>query len=252
MSRAAPLELVRESLRTTDSAATLAHERTLPIVEGLARLVPAGGLQRGTTLAVHGVGATSLALALAGQAVREGSFLAIVAPPSFGLAACLDFDIPLRRVVQFVLPDNSANSTNSVNWAQAVAAIIEGFDVVVLADGHQVKASQARQLVARNRERGSVLVRVGGAAWPDAADLRFDVGSPAWSGLGRGYGHLRSRRVGVQVAGRRYHGGNRTHEILLPAVGGGVELAPLDRPAGVQGAGVQVAVTDTPDLHATA
>lgn len=222
MRSAAHLELVRDAALVgagLTTAARLAGERTLPVVGQLAGLIPTGGLQRGSTVAVHGVGATSLALALAGQAVRQGSFLAVVAPPSFSLAACLDFDIPLRRIVQFVLPDDAAN------WAQAVAAVIEGFDVVMLADRHRVGSSHARRLVARNRERGSVLVRVGGADWPDAADLRFDVSAPEWSGLGAGHGHLQSRRVGVQVAGRRHHRGSRTHEILLPAVGGGIEPA---------------------------
>ncbi len=179
-------------------------------------MVPSGALQRGSILAVHGVGATSFALALAGEAVREGSFMAVIAPPSFGLAACLDFDIPLRRVVQFVLPSNVEN------WAQAVAAVVEGFDVVMLADQHRASNSQARQLLARNRERGSILIRVRGPAWPDAADLRFDVGSPEWTGLGQGHGHLLARKVAVQVAGRRYHGRKRVHEILLPAHQGGV------------------------------
>ncbi len=222
MRSAARLELVRDSidLDSVTTAATMAHQRTLPVVESLAAIVPAGKLQRGSTLAVHGVGATSFALALAGQAVRDGSFMAVVAPESFGLAACLDFDIPLRRVVQFVLPDDVAN------WGQVISAVVEGFDIVVLADRHRVKPSQARQLVARNRERGSILLRVGGPAWPDAPDLRFDVASPDWLGLGAGYGHLRARKVEVQVAGRRYHGRNRTHDIMLPAYGGGVELAP--------------------------
>lgn len=213
MRSAAHLELVRESVTT---AATLAHQRTLPVVSDLAALVPSGSLQRGSNLAVHGVGATSFALALAGQAVRQGSFMAVIAPSSFGLASCLDFDIPLRRVVQFVLPDAVEN------WAQVVAAVVEGFDIVLLADQRRATNSQARQLVARNRERGSILMRVGGPAWPDAADLRFDVGAPEWSGLGQGHGHLRERKVAVQVAGRRYHGRKRAHEILLPASQGGV------------------------------
>lgn len=218
MRSAAHLELVRGSVTT---AATLAHERTLPVDDRLTDLVPAGALRRGSTLAIHGTGATSLALAMCAQAVREGSFLAVVAPTSFSLASCLDFDIPLRRVVQFVLPAEAGN------WAQATAAIIEGFDVVMIADRRRVGNAQARQLVARNRERGSVLVRVGGPAWPDAADLRFDVGPLGWSGLGQGHGHLRSRRVAVQVAGRRHHGRRRSHEFLLPAVGGGLDTAPV-------------------------
>lgn len=224
MRSAAHLELVRGSITT---AATLAHERTLPVVDELVELFPAKSLQRGSTLAFHGSGATSLALAAAGQAVRTGSFLAIVAPESFGLASCIDFAIPLRRVVQFVLPSDASN------WAQAVAAIVEGFDIVLLADRHRVGSSHARQLVARNRERGSVLMRVGGPAWSDAADLRFDVASPAWAGLGQGFGHLQSRQVAVQVAGRRFHGSQRRHHLLLPAIDGGVQtsVAPKSAPA---------------------
>jgi len=230
MRSAAHLELVRESITTS---ANLAHERTLPVVKALSAVVPSGRMQRGSTLAVHGVGSTSFGLALVGEAVRDGSFLAVVAPESFGLAACLDFDIPLRRVVQFVLPSDPSR------WAQSVASIVEGFDVVVLADRHRVSSSQARQLTARNRERGSVLVRIAGPAWPDAADIRFDVSAPIWSGLGQGHGYLRSRQVSVQVAGRRFHGKGQAHQILLPAAGGGVqetaasitELTPAQSPA---------------------
>lgn len=215
MRSASHLELVRESITT---AATLAHERTLPVATELADLLPAKSLQRGSTLAVHGNGATSFGLALVGQAIRDGSFLAVVAPSSFGLASCIDYDIPLRRVVQFVLP------SDGTKWAQAVAAIIEGFDIVVLADRHRASTSQARSLAARNRERGSVLVRVGGASWSEAADLRFDVNATEWTGLGTGFGHLNAREVAIQVAGRRYHGGAKVHRLMLPALGGGIGL----------------------------
>jgi len=192
MRSASHLELVRGSVTT---AATLAHERTLPVSPELSALLPGGGLQRGSTMAIHGSGATSLGLAMVGQAVRDGSFLAVVAPSSFNLAPCLDYDIPLRRVVQFVLPSAGEK------WAQAVAAIVEGFDVVLIADRHRVRPSQLRLLTARNRERGSVLVRVG---------------------VGQGHGHLAARQVAVQVAGRRHHARPVTHELLLPAPGGGV------------------------------
>lgn len=216
--RLARLELVRPGITT---AATLAHERTLPVVAGLHELIPSGGLQRGSTLAAHGVGSTSFALAITAEAVRHGSFLAVVAPRSFSLAACLDFGIPLRRVVQFVLPEPTQQQ--GASWPQLVAAIIEGFDMVVVADHRRVTASQARQLVARTRERGSVLVRSGGEPWPDAADLRFDLHEPAWQGLGPGHGHLQARALAVQVAGRRWHGAPRTRQVLLPGGESGVQ-----------------------------
>ena len=221
MRSASHLELVRGSITT---AATLAHQRTLPVVDGLADLLPSKSVQRGSTLAVHGNAATSFGLALVGQAVRDGSFLAVVAPTSFGLASCIDYDIPLRRVVQFVLPADGSK------WAQSVAAIIEGFDIVLLADRHRASASQSRSLAARNRERGSVLVRVGGASWPEAPDLRFDVNTAEWTGLGQGFGHLTAREVAIQVAGRRYHGGAKVHRLMLPAYGGGVQPVELVEP----------------------
>lgn len=235
MRSASHLELVRGSITT---AATLAHERTLPVVEGLSDLLPAKSMQRGSTLAVHGNSATSFGLALVGQAVRDGSFLAIVAPSSFGLASCIDYDIPLRRVVQFVLPADGAK------WAQAVAAIIEGFDIVLLADRHRASASQGRSLAARNRERGSVLVRVGGTSWSEAADVRFDVNATEWAGLGQGFGHLKARQVAVQVAGRRYHGGAKVHRLMLPALGGGVQVVAEESRRLLEGPGQRFAGAD--------
>ncbi|MEM7094112.1 MAG: hypothetical protein AAF567_13990 [Actinomycetota bacterium] len=207
--RLARLELVRPGVTT---AATLAHERTLPVAEDLAELTPRGALQRGMTVATHGPGATSLSLALMAEATRQGSFLGIVAPRSFSLAACLDFDIPLRRVVQFILPERTEEGAG---WAQLVAAVIEGFDLVLLADRRRVTASQGRQLVTRARERGSVLMRAGGPSWAEAADLRYDLADPAWDGLGRGHGHLQDRTVQVQIAGRRWQGASRRRQLLF-------------------------------------
>ena len=45
-----------------------ASERTLPVPEAVAGLLPHGGLVRGTTVATAGSAATSLALALVGPA----------------------------------------------------------------------------------------------------------------------------------------------------------------------------------------
>ena len=43
----------------------LARERTLPVLPALENLLPAGALRRGSVVSVDGMGATSLALALA-------------------------------------------------------------------------------------------------------------------------------------------------------------------------------------------
>ena len=210
--KVARLALVRPGITT---ATTMAHERTLPVASGLQELLPRGALQRGSTVAAHGVGATSFSLALVAEAVRQGSFLAVIAPRSFGIAACVDFEIPLRRVVQFVLPEHERG--DGAGWAQLVAAVVEGFDAVIVADRRRVTGSQARQLGARVRERGAVLVRAGGPSWPEAADLRYDLASPMWEGLGTGHGHLESRTLRVQIAGRRWHGNERVRHLALPA-----------------------------------
>lgn len=200
----------------------------LPLDDALQDLLPHGALQRGTSLAVHGLGATSFALSLVSAAAQQGAFVAVVAPRSFGLGACVDFGVPLRRIVQFDLSSVEGDRTQA--WSQVVAALIDGFDIVMLADRQRIGARHARQLIARNRERGSLLVRVGGPAWHEAPDFRFDVTDASWAGLGQGHGHLRTREVAVQVAGRRHKGAPRSHRLLLPAAYGGVALA-SDPPA---------------------
>jgi len=254
----ARLELVRPGLPAVSrvsTAAALAHERTLPLVAGLHGVIPAGCLQRGSTVAVHGPGATSFGLAVAAEAVRAGSFLAVVAPESFNMAACLDFDIPLRRVVQFVLPTTSDERREQSGRAQLLAAIIEGFDLVALVNTgpvphrDRVTASQSRQLVARTRERGAVLMRLGGPAWSDAADLRFDLSEPTWQGIGRGHGHLRSRVLGVQAAGRRWHGKRgELHHLLLPGGEQGVGPTVLARDLAAEVVAAQFAGSDIDEM----
>src|SRR5262245_32764926 len=65
----------------------MAGERTLPVVDALVPLLPDGGLRRGTTASVTGVGgATSLALALVAGGSAVGSWVAAVGIPALGLA----------------------------------------------------------------------------------------------------------------------------------------------------------------------
>lgn len=241
--KVARLELVRPGIRT---AASLAHERTVPVVAGLHELVPSGALQRGSTVAVHGQGAVSFALALAGEASRSGSFLAVVAPSTFNLGVCLDFGVPLRRVVQFVLPHDTGAGAG---WAQLVAAVIEGFDLTLVADPRRISAAHARGLTARARERGAIMVRAGGPSWPDAPDLRYDVHEPTWHGLGEGHGHVQARTVSVRVAGRRWPGAPRERHLRL--TGDGVEPVVLTQVAATPAAPAMPATSTVPLTTAT-
>ena len=81
------------------------------------------------------------------------------------------------------------------------------------------------RLVARARQRGTVLVGFGG--WP-GAELRLSVEAPVWQGLGDGHGCLRARQVTVRVDGRGSATRPRRYDLSLPALDGGVaEVAPV-------------------------
>src|SRR5262245_5859995 len=89
-------------------------ERTLPVLPELRALLPAGGLRRGSTVAVaagHPVplgavpaggltsfGATTVLLALLAAASAAGSWCAVVGLPALGLAAAAELGVALDRL----------------------------------------------------------------------------------------------------------------------------------------------------------
>jgi hypothetical protein len=175
----------------------LAREQVLPVLPALAGLLPGGSLQRGTTVGVVGEAATSLALALAAGPSAAGSWVAVVGLPTLGLAAAAEAGLALERVVLVREPSPSS-------WGSVVAALVGAFDVVLLAPAHRVRPPDARRLAARARERGSVLVQIGGRGRSSLeCDVRLTAGRVRWQGLARGHGHLQARRVEVEATGRR-------------------------------------------------
>jgi hypothetical protein len=186
------------------------------------------GLQRGSVVGVGGpCGATALALALAAGPTRSGSWTAFVGMPELSWAAAAELGVDLDRVV-VVRPTAPAR-------AAVVAALVDAFDVVVCGLDGTLSATEARRLAARVRERGSVLVVVEGGtggirrarrAWPGATDAGFTVTGSTWSGLEGGAGHLRQRRVVVEIGGRRALDRIRRVELLLPDRSGSVAAAP--------------------------
>ena len=196
----------------------LAGDQMLPVLDPLATMLPGGGLRRGTTVSIEapeGGGARSLAHALAAGPVEAGSWVALVGLADAGLVSAAGVGLPLERLVSICSPEPSA-------WAEVVAALIGAFDLVLVAPRHRVRHSDARRLAARARERGSVVVRAGGdpRRWPEGADLVLRLVDPRWEGLGQGSGHLMSRRVVVEVGGRRELSRVQRHELLLPGPGG--------------------------------
>ena len=204
---------------------TLARDQTLPLVESLATLFPDGRLRRGITVAVRGPGSTTLAFALAASASSSGSWVAMVGVADANLATAAELGVALERVaVMHPLP---------AQWSATVAAVIGAFDIVVLAPCHSVSAGDARRLMARARERGSVLItltRVGPSgpsragvtarAWPERVDAELSISTLRWQGLGQGHGHLRARVARVDMTGRRELARPRQGEFVLPDASG--------------------------------
>jgi hypothetical protein len=183
-----------------------AGERRLRVAGPLGELLPAGGVQRGSTVAVDGSpgsGSTTVALTLAAAATSAGEWAAVVDPGrgpwagTLGARAAAEAGVALERlaVVPRVPPDR---------WGTVVAALLDGITVVVAAVPPHVRLGDARRLVARARERGAVLVAFG--AWPVEAAVRVHTGPSAWRGLGNGSGLLAARDVDIHVeaTGRGY------------------------------------------------
>lgn len=196
---------------------SLATERVLSVPAALAGLLPEGGLRRGSVVHLDGAGATSLAVALLGEASRSGAWVAAVGLPTLGLAAAAELGLDLERLVLVAPPEPA-------RWGAVAAALVGAFEAVVVQPTHRVRAADARRLEARTRERGTVLVQVGGRsdAWPHAVDLHLSVSAATWTGLHDGHGRLRSRRAVVEVQGRRSADRARRTELWLPAADGSV------------------------------
>ena len=188
-----------------------AGERTLPVSPALADLLP-DGLRRGSTVGVAGPGARSLALALIAEATATGSWEAVVGDPDLGFAAAAEVGVALARLAVVDL----SGPTASRQWGAVVSALVGGLDLVLVAPRRQVRAADARRLAARARERGSVLIRIGDAPWPDRPDLELALGGATWEGPEDGYGRLRCRRAEVVATGRGRNARERRVLLLLP------------------------------------
>lgn len=164
-------------------------ERAWPVHDALAPLLPLGGLQRGTVLAVRG--STSLLLALVARPSRAGAWTAAVGFPAVGLLAAADVGADLDRVVLVPRPGPDA--------ALAIAALVDGLDVVVVGPDAALTDTDRRRLTGRARERGALLVAA--TAWP-GAHVALTVTGGGWSGADRGAGWLRRRTLVVERAGR--------------------------------------------------
>ncbi|GGM80485.1 hypothetical protein GCM10007977_097450 [Dactylosporangium sucinum] len=188
--------------------------RTLPVLSGLRALLPGGGLRRGATIAVH---TSSVLLALLAAASQAGSWCAVVGLPALSPVAAAEMGIALDRLALVPYP--------GTEWTTAVAALLDGLDIVVAAPPGPIAPAVAGRLAARARQRGSVLMPAG--PWA-GADLTVAPVRGAWDGLGAGRGRLRCREMTIQARGRGAAAAPREVTLWLPALEG--VLPPVSRP----------------------
>lgn len=196
-----------------------ASELILAVPPALADLLPHRGLQRGSLVATGGTAATSLALALVGPATTAGGWVAVVGLPHLGLVAASELGVDLERVLLVADP-------GPTRWATSVAALADAVDVVLTCPPGPVAPGVQRRLTSLARERGSVLLQVGGSVqrWASAPDLVVTATAATWRGIGWGHGHLRGRLAQVSVSGRRGADRPRRAHLWLPAPTGGVQV----------------------------
>jgi hypothetical protein len=175
----------------------------LPVAAPFAPLFAEGGLGRGRSIACAGDAALSTALGLCAAATRAGSWLAVVGVPQLGVAAALEAGVAVERIVLAQPPRASRE------WITTVAALVEGFDLLVVAPPASLSEHDARRLQSRIAARQSVLVVVDlpallaapSRAFSCDVDVRADTVS--WSGIEHGASHITRRTVRVRVGGRR-------------------------------------------------
>ena len=141
------------------------------------------------------------------------SWVGIAGLADLGVQAAGDAGVDVERMVavreQRLFDDDT--------WGQVLAAMVDGFDLVLIGPGVQVRAGTARRLQARAQPRGAVLVLAGEVSgFTTDLQVRTDA---EWGGLGDGHGHLRSRCVSVEVHGRRVPR-PRHDELWFPALDG--------------------------------
>jgi hypothetical protein len=192
----------------------LARDRAVALStsSGLTALVPGGVVVRGSVLRVAGepgAGATTVAFELAAAFTAMGEWAAAVDcdGTTVGALAAHEAGVALERfaVVRRVPP---------TRWATVVAALLDGVSLVVAEVPRGVGLGDARRLVARARERESVLVAYETwVRWPAEAQFAVYAETSEWDGLGADAGFLAARRLQVRVEGRGAATRTRTGEL---------------------------------------
>lgn len=214
----APLVRTLPAGFTTGSAIAAAAQLSAPGVvsrlqlsEELAGLLPHGRLRPGSCVGIGGgPGQTSLLLRLLAGPMANGCWAAVIGLPDLGIEAAIELGVPLDRLALVPAPN--------LQWLDVTAALLDSVELVVLNPPNCARPSDARRLMARARQRQSVLIvldgdRQGGLAastsgssrtiWPEQPDLALYAEGAACTGISRGHGSLRARQLHVTTGGRR-------------------------------------------------
>jgi hypothetical protein len=175
---------------------------SLPVAKALQPIIPDGVLVRGRTVLCSGDAAMSTALLVVSAATQAGSWLAVVGVSDFGLVSACEQGVALQRTV-LVTP-----TSNKKDWTSTVAAVADGFDVVMLEVPREVSESDARRIQTRIQARRNVLVLVETSRHATRRsvfqpDVVLHTMTTKWDGIEHGAGYVQGRLIDVMVSGRR-------------------------------------------------
>ena len=175
---------------------------SLPVAKALQPIIPDGVLMRGRTVLCSGDAAMSMALLVVSAATQDGSWLAVVGVSDFGLMSACEQGVALQRTVLVTPTDNKKD------WISTVAAVADGFDVMMLEVPRDVSESDARRIQTRIQARRNVLVLVETSrhTTPRSVfqpDVVLHTATTKWDGIECGAGYVQSRHIDVTVSGRR-------------------------------------------------
>jgi len=199
----------------------LARDRALTVPGSLGDQLPGGAVWRGAVVTVEGTvgsGATSAAMAIVAAATAVGEWAAVVdSSGTWGALAAADAGVALDRCA--VVRPSTRFSLDQ--WAAVVAALLDGTSVVVAEVPRHARAADARRLVARARERRTVLVSLCAPriTWPADAALRIRADGGVWHGLGAGHGLLAGCTWAVTVHGAAVAGASPVRAPVLAEAG---------------------------------
>jgi len=191
---AGPLERARAALRLAERRVGVQHRDqvvtvTPPAPAPLTDLLPDGELPRGAVSSVLGPGplpgSASLTCWLLG-ATQGDRWIAVAGWPNLSPLAMTEAGVNLSRVM--LVPDVQDQGP------AILAALIGGFETVVVGPRVQLTPSERRRLLARARQQETAVLST--SRWEGAA-LTLDVERSRWSGPDRGERWLREARLTV-------------------------------------------------------